>query len=125
MKWIAVILLSFVVYSCLKGNNSRVEDFRTGNYKTVLEDEKTVSTAYRNDSLQIETYEGKKDTFYIQWLDAFEYVLVKKNPRTRLDSTDFHVKITGIGKDSYEFKAFYKGSNFEQKGIAYKLEDEE
>ena len=125
MKWFVISLFSFALLSCLQGSSSNVEDFKTGTYKTVLDDEQTFSTAIRNDSIQVETYQGQKDTFYIQWLDAFEYVLVKKNPRTRLDSTDFHVKITGLGKNSYEFKAFYKGSNFEQKGIAYKLEEED
>ena len=63
-----------------------------------------------------------KDTFVITWLDPFEYVLRKKNPKTLLDSTDFHVKIIGISGDSYDFKAYYSGSNFQQKGTAYKIE---
>ena len=125
MKWFILIWFSCTSGSCLQGTTSRVEDFRTGKYKTVLDDDETVSIAMRNDSIQVETYQGKKDTFLIRWVDNFEYVLVKKNPRNRLDSTDFHVKITGIGKDSYEFKAYYKSSNFEQKGIAFKLEEED
>ena len=95
--------------------------YKTGTFKTVLSDKNTTSIAVRNDSLQIETYEGKKDTFYIKWKSNFEYILTKKNPKTALDSTPFHVKITGFNSDSYTFKAFYKDSNFKQKGTATKI----
>lgn len=120
-----LLILSFVIFafgSCLKNNSSSVDEFRLGTFKTVLEDNETVSIAIRNDSIQIESFNNKKDTFAIKWLDPFEYVLIKKNPRTLLDSTDFHVKIVSISENSYEFKAFYKGSNFQQKGTAYKIE---
>ena len=107
--------------SCLNSNTS-VQEFRVGKFKTVLEDNDYVSVAMRNDSLQIETFDNKKDTFDIRWISPFEYVLRKKNPKTLLDSTDFHVKIVSISEKSYEFKAFYTGSNFQQKGTAYKIE---
>ena len=116
------LIIGLVLSSCLTNSKLDVKSFRTGSYKTVLEDENIVSTAYRNDSLQIEEYQGKKDTFYIKWLDSFEYVLRKKHPKNKLDSTDFHVKITAVKENSYEFKAYYRGSNFKQKGEAFKLD---
>jgi hypothetical protein len=97
-------------------------NFKIGKYKTILEDNDITSFAERNDSIQIETYNNKKDTFSIQWISNFEYVLLKKNPKSKLDSTPFYVKITGIKKNSYNFKAYYKGSNFKQKGKAIKLD---
>ena len=112
-----MLVLIFVIMHYIPDN------FKTGMFKTVLEDKETSSIAYRNDSIQIETYENKKDTFNIQWIDNFEYVLTKKSPKTLLDSTPFHVKITAIKKDAYHFKAYYKGSNFKQKGKAFKLDD--
>ena len=122
MRYILALIFVLTLFSCLKNSSGSVEDFRTGTFKTVLEDNESVSMAMRNDSLQIETYEQVKDTFFITWLDPFEYVLRKKNPKTLLDSTDFHVKIIGISGDSYDFKAYYSGSNFQQKGTAYKIE---
>lgn len=99
-----------------------MDDFKQGKFKTVLDDKETVSFAMRNDSIQIEDFNGIKDTFNIQWLDQFEYVLTKRTPKTMLDSTPFYVKITSVKQDSYSFNAYYKGSNFKQKGKAYKLE---
>ncbi len=122
MRYALGLLLVCSITSCLKNSSGSVEDFRVGKFRTVLEDSESVSMAVRNDSIQIETYEQVQDTFVITWIDPFEYVLRKKNPKTLLDSTDFHVKITGISNDSYEFKAFYSGSNFQQKGTAYKIE---
>jgi len=122
MRYILALIFVLTLFSCLNNTSGSVEDFRTGTFKTVLEDNESVSMAVRNDSLQIETYEQVKDTFVITWLDPFEYVLRKKNPKTLLDSTDFHVKIIGISGDSYDFKAYYSGSNFQQKGTAYKIE---
>lgn len=115
------ILLSFSI-SCINKNKVHVNDFKKGSFKTTLEDDDIVSYATRNDSIQIEDFNGVKDTFKIKWLDQFEYILVKKNPKTMLDSTPFHVKITGIKKNTYSFSAYYKGSNFKQKGTAIKLD---
>ena len=112
-----------IVSSCLKNDENKVETLKVGKFRTELQDTDEVSIALRNDSLQIETYKGKTDTFAIKWIDPFEYVLIKKHPKNLLDSTEFHVKITRLKKDSYDFKAFYAGSNFTQKGTAYRIKD--
>ena len=124
MRLLFVVLILTLGISCMESAKVNVDDFKKGLYKTVLEDGETISLALRKDSIQIETFNHVKDTFYIQWLDQFEYVLLKKNPKTLLDSTPFHVKITSIKKNSYTFRANYKGSNFKQKGTAFKLEDQ-
>lgn len=120
-------LLFFIFFiffiSCQNKNKPIVNNFKTGKFRTTLDDKNTTSVALRNDSIQIETYNNKKDTFYIEWLNNFEYVLIKKNPKTLLDSTPFHVKITSIKSDSYKFKAYYKGSNFKQEGDVIKIID--
>lgn len=123
MRNLLIILVLLTSVSCLENSKGNVDDFKQGSFKTVLEDGENISFAIRKDSLQIETFKQLKDTFYINWIDQFEYTLLKKNPKTQLDSTPFHVKITSVKKDSYTFKAYYKGSNFKQKGTAYKLEE--
>ena len=117
----AFIILFLLLTSCNELPKSAPNNFKVGKYKTILEDNDITSFAVRNDSIQIETYDNKKDTFNIHWKNQFEYVLLKRNPKSKLDSTPFHVKITGIKKKSYNFKAYYKGSNFKQKGKAIKI----
>ncbi|HBK72157.1 MAG TPA: DNA topoisomerase IV [Flavobacteriaceae bacterium] len=116
MKYIVIILI-LIITSCKK-NTGDISQFKTGTFKTFLEDSDVSSIAVRDDSIQIETYKNRKDTFAIEWKSNFEYVLTKTNPKTVLDSTPFHVKITGFTNNSYTFKASYKGSNFKQKGRA-------
>jgi len=123
MRNLLIIIVLCTSVSCLKNSKGNVDDFKHGSFKTVLEDGENISFAVRKDSLQIESYKQVQDTFHINWIDQFEYVLLKKNPVTQLDSTPFHVKITGVKKNSYTFNAYYKGSNFKQKGTAYKLEE--
>jgi len=120
MKYVCILVIIIALISC-KGNTD-INEFKTGTFKTFLEDSDVTSFAVRNDSIQIETYNNVKDTFAIEWKSNFEYVLTKIHPKTALDSTPFYVKITGFKKDSYTFKAYYKGSNFKQKGNAIKVE---
>ena len=115
-------LIILLLVSCNEAPKTAPNHFKIGKYKTILEDSDITSTAVRNDSIQIETYDNKKDTFSIRWINNFEYILLKKSPKSKLDSTPFHVKITAVKKNSYNFKAFYKGSNFKQKGKAIKLD---
>ena len=117
------VFFFFLFTACKKEENLTAKAIRNGVFETVLDDSDVSSVAIRNDSIQIETYNNKKDTFAISWVSNFEYVLQKKHPKTALDSTAFHVKINGIYKNSYSFTAYYIGSNFKQKGKAIKIKN--
>ena len=121
MKSILFILSFILFYSCSETKGLTPEELKTGTFKTILDDQEVESTAYRNNKIQIETYNNIKDTFSINWKSDFEYILKKTNPKNALDSTEFIVKITGIHKKSYTFTAYYKGSNYKQKGKAFKM----
>lgn len=123
MKNILFLLILFSLSSCVESKKLDVESFKVGTFKTLLDANDDTSIAVRNDSIQIENYNSKIDSFAINWVNNFEYVLKKINPKTALDNTPFHVKITGIKENSYTFTAFYKGSNFRQTGTVIKLED--
>ena len=120
-----VVLLLFIamVISCKNDKNLSIQDFKTGTFETFLDDSDATSTATRNEFLQIETYNSKKDTFEIKWKSNFEYILKKVHPKSKLDSTRFFVKITGINGNSYTFKANYEGSNFKQTGTVTKISE--
>jgi len=120
MKYIIVIIF-IIFYACNNESNLTPEQLKIGTFKTYINDSDLTSVATRNENFQIETFNQKKDTFLIKWKSNFEYSLFKKNPKNNLDSTEFIVKITGIHKNSYTFRAYYKGSNFKQKGKAVKL----
>lgn len=111
-----------IAWSCGQ-ERMNINSLKQGTFKTVLDDSELSSTAFRKDSIQIESFNNKLDTFKIFWKNDFEYVLTKTHPKTLLDSTPFYVKIIEVKQNSYSFVASYKGSNFKQKGTAVKLED--
>ena len=123
MRYFLIFIAIVALLNSCKRNNTDVKQFKTGTFKTTLEENDDTSIAIRNDSIQIEIYKNTKDTFAIEWKSNFEYVLTKLEPKNALDSTPFHVKITGFKANSYTYKANYKGSNFKQKGKAIKLKD--
>ncbi len=116
------LLILFLVFISCSQNTGDINQFKTGTFKTYLDDSDVTSMAVRNNSIQIETYNKHTDTFAIEWKSNFEYILTILHPKNELDSTPFHVKITGFKDNSYTFKAWYKGSNFKQKGNAVKVE---
>lgn len=91
-----------------RSSNLSPEQLRHGTFKTTINKGNYESIATRNDSLQIETYNSKTDTFYITWLSNFEYTLLKKRPKTDLDKRTFIVKITGIKKNHILFQPILK-----------------
>ena len=115
------ILLTSAVISCKKNKTADVLSYRKGKFITYLDKKRDSSFFYRNDSIQIENYRGKIDSFSIHWKHNFEYTLKKINPKNRLDSIPFVVKINKIKSDRYEFTGNYIGSNFKQKGTSIKL----
>ncbi len=121
MKIHTLTLTILLLISCNKSTNLTPKELRHGRFKTIIKDGDYTSIAFRNDSIQIETFNHKIDTFYIKWKNNFEYSLTKKNPKTNLDKKEFIVKITGIKEKSYTFSAFFKGSNYKQKGKALKI----
>lgn len=120
MKLLISLITISVLFSCSQGNKTDIASFKKGHFKTYLGERKDSSTFYRYDHLQIERYRNNIDTFTIAWKSNFEYELKKTNPKSKLDSIPFLVKITGIKNNSYEFKGSYLGSNFKQEGVTIK-----
>jgi len=121
LRYSIVLIIGFL--SCNSEEKLNAKSLRTGTFTTYLDDSNAVSTAVRNDSMQIETYNSAVDTFRINWKSNFEYELIKVNPKKGLDSVPFYVQVTGIRGNSYTFRAYYKGSNFKQTGKAVKTKD--
>ena len=123
MRTIFLLLITFSLFSCVESKKMDVESFKTGTFKTLLDNNEDTSIAVRNDSIQIETHDSKEYKYSISWVNNFEYILKKTNPKTALDNTPFHVKITGVKENSYTFTAYYKGSNFRQTGTVIKISE--
>ncbi len=99
-------------------------DFRTGTFEfeAFLEGklQKTVFT--RNDSIEIDRFQGKSDTSSVRWLNDCEYILTNLNPDSRAEEKPLHIKILTTEGNTYTFEYGLVGETKKQRGTAVKVE---
>ena len=124
MKKIILLPLLLVLLSCYEGERS-CKDFKTGKFKFEHEVDGVKKTTFfeRNDSIEIETYEGKTDSASIRWVSDCEYVLQKINPKNKAEAQAIGMKILTTTKNSYTFEFGMVGSDAKQKGTVTKIEN--
>lgn len=122
MKKIILLSLLLSLISCYNVEHN-CKDFKTGKFKfdyTVNGKEKT-TVFERNDSIEIETFEGKTDTSSIRWVNDCEYVLRKIHPRNGSEKKAISMKILTTAKNSYIFEFGIVGSDVKQRGKVTKI----
>ena len=114
-----LILLSLT--SCYNQERN-CTDFKTGKFtsETEIEGKKYTSTFERNDSIQIESYEGKIDTFKVRWTNDCEYIIQNTNPKNREEKKPVQMKILTTSSDSYTFEYSFVGDSKKQRGTVTK-----
>ena len=116
----AVVLVSLT--SCYNQERN-CADFKTGTF--VFEQEidgvKHSSTFVRNDSIEIETYNGKTDTASIRWINDCEYVLEKLHPKNMQEKKAVHMKILSTSGEEYKFEYGIVGSKTKERGTIKKI----
>lgn len=122
MKSIFLGLFFLLLTSCYQQERN-CTDFKTGKFtsETEIEGKKYTSTFERNDSIQIETYEGKIDTFKVRWTNDCEYVIQNIHPKNRAEKKPVQMKILTTNSKSYTFEYSFVGDAKKQRGTATKL----
>ncbi|MFC4740678.1 DNA topoisomerase IV [Flavobacterium ponti] len=118
-----LLAISFLLTSCYNQERN-CQDFKTGKFKSEIEvdGKKLVTTFERNDSIQIETFDGVTDTYDVRWTNDCEYVIKNSEPKNMAERKAVQVKILTTSKKSYTFEYNYIGESLKQKGIVYKLD---
>ncbi|RAK24913.1 hypothetical protein B0I03_10169 [Flavobacterium aquaticum] len=121
MKSIFILFSALLLVSCYNQERN-CKDFKTGKFtsETEIEGKKYTSTFERNDSIQIETYEGKIDTFKVRWTNNCEYVIQNINPKNREEKKPVQMKILTTDSDSYTFEYSFVGDSKKQRGTVTK-----
>ncbi|TXI63790.1 MAG: DNA topoisomerase IV [Flavobacterium sp.] len=121
MKSIFILFSALLLVSCYNQERN-CKDFKTGKFtsETEIEGKKYTSTFERNDSIQIETYEGKIDTFRVRWTNDCEYVIQNINPKNREEKKPVQMKILTTDSDSYTFEYSFVGDSKKQRGTVTK-----
>lgn len=124
MKKTIVLLLLLPLLSCYNTEHN-CKDFKTGKFKFEykVEGVKKTTVFERNDSIEIETFEGKTDTSRIRWVNDCEYVLQKIHPKNRAEKKAITMKILTTTKNSYIFEFGIVGSDVKQRGTVEKVSE--
>ena len=124
MKKTIFLLLLLTLLSCYNTEHN-CKDFKTGKFKFEykVEGVKKTTVFERNDSIEIETFEGKTDTSRIRWVNDCEYVLQKIHPKNRAEKKAITMKILTTTKNSYIFEFGIVGSDAKQRGTVEKVSE--
>ncbi|RKS95754.1 hypothetical protein BC952_1455 [Flavobacterium limicola] len=124
MKKIIFLLPLLLLMSCYDADRN-CKDFKTGKFKFEYEVDGVKKTTLfeRNDTIEIETFEGKTDTAAIRWVNDCEYVLQKIHPKNMAEKKAIDMKILTTSKNSYTFEFGMVGSDAKQKGTVTKIAD--
>ena len=120
-----LLLLVVICFCSCYTSQRRCEDFKIGNFysEVTIDGQLYRSTFSRTDNLQIETYDGKKDSSEVRWINDCEVIYKTINPKNMSQRKDIHLKILTTTDTSYVYEYSYVGDSKKQKGIAYKIAD--
>ncbi len=122
MKKIFFLFLLLSLSACFeKERNCNI--FKTGKFRFDFEINGIKKSSFfeRSDSLEIATFDTKKDTSTIRWINDCECVLQKKRPKNMEEKKAILIKILSTTKKSITFEFGYIGSSNKQIGTALKL----
>lgn len=125
MKKIAFLILPLLLLMSCYNAELNCKDFKTGKFKFEYEVNGVKKTTFfvRNDSLEIETFDGKTDTASVRWLNDCEYVLRKLHPKNMAEEKPIGMKILTTSKNSYTFEFGMVGDDAKQRGTVTKISD--
>lgn len=122
MKKISLLPLLLLFISCYNVDRNCAA-FKTGKFKFEYKVNGVKKTTFfeRNDSIEIETFDGKTDTASIRWINDCEYILRKIHPKNKAEEKAIDMKILTTSKNSYTFEFGMVGLDTKQKGTVTKI----
>lgn len=118
-----LLLLSLLVLSSCYESERNCADFRTGTFEfeALSGTEVFKTTIVRNDSIEVDFFDGKSDTSSIRWINDCEYVLEKLNPKNQAEKNAILIKILTTKNDTYTFEFSQVGKIKTSKATARKV----
>ena len=117
-----LLVCSLIVLSCETPQRD-CKAFKTGEFtfETLLNGELVTTRFTRNDTLEIDYFQGKIDSSSVRWINDCEYIVQKLNPKSMSEQKAIHMKILYTEGDFYTFEYSLVGENIKQKGTAKKI----
>lgn len=123
-KTLFLFPLLFSLFSCYQPERN-CKDHQTGTYEfeSYLSGEMVTSRFVRNDSIEIDVFQGKSDTSSVRWINDCEYILKNKNPQNMAERKPIHIKILTTDKDGYTFEYGIVGESRKERGSVKKVRE--
>ena len=101
-----ILLLSLLFLSSCYEKERNCSDFKIGTFEfeALSGTEVFKTTITRNDSIEVDFYQGKTDSSSIRWVNDCEYVLTKLNPKNQAERKAILIKILTTSEDHYTFE---------------------
>ncbi|MEL6812384.1 MAG: DNA topoisomerase IV [Bacteroidota bacterium] len=105
MPKILAFSLLFILIGCYSTERD-CSDFKTGTFEfeTLVGTELMKSKFIRNDSIEIDYFNNKIDTFSIRWINDCEYVMKKLRPKNQEEKKPVQFRILSTQGDEYTFE---------------------
>jgi hypothetical protein len=122
-KKIILLLLLFTLISCYNQERN-CKDFKTGKFisETIIKGKKYETSFERNDSIQIEKFDNKIDTFSVRWINDCEYIMKNNRPKNREERKSISIRILNTKGKTYTFDYSYVGESKKQIGTVTKID---
>jgi hypothetical protein len=119
------VLIYVICFSSCYNSERNCKDYKTGDFYSEVMVDGTLykSTFSRTDILQVETYQGKKDSTAVRWINDCEVIYKTINPKNMAEQKDIHLKILTTTDSSYTYEYSYVGETRKQKGVAFKIKN--
>jgi len=123
-KLFLCLCIFFLLSSCYSPEKD-CEQFHTGTFKfeSYLNGELVVSTFTRNDTLEIDTFQGSVDSSSVRWINDCEYIIKNLHPKNMAERKPLHIKILTTKQDSYTFEYGLVGDPKKKRGTVIKITD--
>jgi hypothetical protein len=124
MKKLFLILCVLPIFNACYSPERDCAKFKTGTFQfeSYLNGELVTSTFVRNDSLEIDKFQGKIDTSSVRWINDCEYIIKNLHPKNRAERKALHIKILTSDKNTYTFEYGLVGKTEKQRGTVTKID---
>jgi len=122
MRFLFLLGLPWILSGCYNQERNCV-DYRTGSFEfeAISGTEVFKTTIVRNDTLEIDFFQGKSDTSSIRWINDCEYVIKKINPKNQAEKAAILIKILTTSENEYTFEFSEVGKTKSSKGTARRV----
>lgn len=105
MQKIVLLCLAILLSGCYETQRDCTA-FKTGTFEfeTLVGTTLKQSTFYRNDTIEIDFYDQKIDTFSVRWVNDCEYIMKKLHPKNQAEKEPIKFTIISTTGNQYTFE---------------------